>query len=55
MFDSFFAGLIPRMPALLKKNGVYTHPVTDHFHYFEDGGVAALSSNTAALCLRSSG
>ncbi len=26
------------MPALLKKNGVYTHLVSDHQHYWEDGG-----------------
>ncbi len=26
------------MPELLKENGVYTHLVTDHYHYFEDGG-----------------
>ena len=26
------------MPELLKKNGVYTHLVTDHPHYFTDGG-----------------
>lgn len=26
------------MPELLKKAGVYTHLVSDHFHYFEDGG-----------------
>lgn len=26
------------MPELLKDNGVYTHLVTDHYHYFEDGG-----------------
>lgn len=26
------------MPELLKKNGIYTHLVTDHYHYFEDGG-----------------
>lgn len=26
------------MPEILKKNGVYTHLVTDHQHYFEDGG-----------------
>lgn len=25
---------------LLQKNGVYTHLVTDHCHYFEDGGAA---------------
>ena len=26
------------MPELLKQNGVYTHPVTDHWHYWEQGG-----------------
>lgn len=26
------------MPELLKKGGVHSHLVTDHFHYFEDGG-----------------
>ncbi|MHA7581822.1 sulfatase [Paenibacillus vandeheii] len=26
------------MPDLLKENGVYTHLVTDHLHYWEDGG-----------------
>ncbi|MCD8052998.1 MAG: sulfatase [Lachnospiraceae bacterium] len=26
------------MPELLKKNGVYTHLVSDHYHYWEDGG-----------------
>jgi arylsulfatase A-like enzyme len=26
------------MPELLQKNGVYTHLITDHIHYFEDGG-----------------
>lgn len=26
------------MPELLKNNGVYTHLVTDHQHYWEDGG-----------------
>ena len=26
------------MPELLGENGVYTHLVTDHYHYFEDGG-----------------
>jgi arylsulfatase A-like enzyme len=26
------------MPELLKNNGVYTHLITDHPHYFEDGG-----------------
>lgn len=26
------------MPEILKKSGVYTHLVTDHFHYWQDGG-----------------
>lgn len=26
------------MPELLKKNGIYTHLVSDHQHYWEDGG-----------------
>ncbi|MCR2822983.1 sulfatase [Lederbergia panacisoli] len=26
------------MPEILKNNGVYTHMVTDHCHYWEDGG-----------------
>lgn len=26
------------MPELLKKNGVYTHLISDHQHYWEDGG-----------------
>lgn len=26
------------MPEILKENGVYSHLVTDHYHYFEDGG-----------------
>ena len=26
------------MPQILSENGVYTHLITDHFHYFEDGG-----------------
>ncbi len=25
-------------PALLRENGIYSHLVTDHMHYFEDGG-----------------
>ncbi|HUS58105.1 MAG TPA: sulfatase [Planctomycetota bacterium] len=27
------------MPEILKNNGVYTHLVTDHYHYWEDGGL----------------
>ena len=26
------------MPELLRDCGVHTHLVTDHYHYFEDGG-----------------
>lgn len=26
------------MPEILKKNGIYTHLVSDHYHYWEDGG-----------------
>ncbi|MCP4750591.1 MAG: sulfatase [Proteobacteria bacterium] len=26
------------MPTLLKQNGIYTHLVSDHMHYWEDGG-----------------
>jgi arylsulfatase A-like enzyme len=26
------------MPQILKKNGIYTHLVSDHYHYWEDGG-----------------
>jgi arylsulfatase A-like enzyme len=26
------------MPEILRKNGVYTHLITDHAHYWEDGG-----------------
>jgi arylsulfatase A-like enzyme len=26
------------MPEILGKNGVYTHLVTDHYHYWQDGG-----------------
>ena len=25
-------------PVLLRKSGVYTHLISDHYHYFEDGG-----------------
>ncbi|MEM6553298.1 MAG: sulfatase [Planctomycetota bacterium] len=26
------------VPEILSQNGVYTHLITDHYHYFEDGG-----------------
>src|SRR5690606_23234888 len=28
------------MPEMLARAGVYTHLITDHYHYFEDGGTA---------------
>ncbi len=28
------------MPEILKKNGIYPHLITDHAHYFEDGGAS---------------
>ena len=31
------------MPQMLKKSGVYTHLVTDHYHYWEDGGATYLN------------
>jgi len=27
------------MPEILDRNGIYTHLSTDHYHYFEDGGM----------------
>lgn len=26
------------MPEILRKNGIYSHLVSDHYHYWEDGG-----------------
>ena len=26
------------MPEMLKENGIYSHLITDHYHYFENGG-----------------
>ncbi len=26
------------MPAILKDNGIYSHLISDHYHYWEDGG-----------------
>lgn len=31
------------MPEILKNNEIYTHLITDHFHYWEDGGATYLS------------
>ena len=28
------------MPEMLKENGVYSHLITDHYHYFENGGAS---------------
>ena len=32
------------MPEILKKGGVYTHLVSDHQHYWEDGGATITSA-----------
>ncbi len=26
------------MPEILKRNGIYSHLISDHYHYWEDGG-----------------
>jgi len=31
------------MPEILQRNGVYSHLVTDHYHYWEDGGATYLT------------
>lgn len=40
------------MPELLKKNGIYTHLVTDHYHYLEDGGCTYHSRYNTWDCIR---
>jgi arylsulfatase A-like enzyme len=39
-------------PEFLKKNGVYTHIVTDHQHYWEDGGEGYLPRYSSFDCIR---
>ena len=40
------------MPELLKNNDVYTHLITDHLHYFEDGGATYHTKYTSWEYLR---
>jgi len=39
-------------PESLKQNGVYTHIVTDHQHYWEDGGEGYLTRYNSFDCIR---
>lgn len=32
------------MPQILRENGIYTHLITDHLHYFEEGGAGTYHS-----------
>lgn len=40
------------MPEILKNNGVYTHLVTDHYHYLEDGGCTYHNRYSSWECFR---
>ena len=40
------------MPELLKKNGVYTHLISDHQHYWEDGGATYHTRYSSWECVR---
>ncbi len=40
------------MPEILKKNGVYTHLVTDHYHYVQDGGATYQGRYSSWECFR---
>lgn len=40
------------MPETLKQNGIYTHLVTDHYHYFEDGGATYHERYTSYEAIR---
>ena len=40
------------MPQILKKNGVYTHLSTDHYHYWEDGGATYHPRYSSSECFR---
>ncbi len=40
------------MPEILKKNGVYTHLCSDHFHYWEDGGATYHTRYSSWECVR---
>lgn len=40
------------MPELLKKAGIYTHLVSDHYHYWEDGGCTYHNRYSTWECVR---
>lgn len=40
------------MPELLKQNGVYTHLISDHQHYWEDGGATYHTRYSSWECVR---
>lgn len=40
------------MPEILKKNGIYTHLVSDHQHYWEDGGCTYHNRYSSWECSR---
>ncbi len=40
------------MPAMLKEAGVYTHLISDHFHYWEEGGANYHTKYNSWECIR---
>ena len=40
------------MPELLKQSGVYTHLISDHQHYWEDGGATYHTRYSSWECVR---
>ena len=40
------------MPEILKKNGIYSHLVSDHYHYWEDGGATYHNRYSSWECVR---
>lgn len=40
------------MPEMLKENGIYTHLVSDHQHYWEDGGATYHTRYSSWECVR---
>lgn len=40
------------MPLILKENGIHTHIVSDHLHYWEDGGANYVTKYSTWECVR---
>lgn len=40
------------MPEILKRNGIYTHLISDHQHYWEDGGATYHTRYSSWECVR---